>query len=70
MEEKISVLYPVLYEKYNDTLTLKDLANYLDISYNTACRLLKERAILGKRVGREWRIPRHRVVDFLEKQKR
>ena len=70
MKVKNSVLYPTLYENYNDTLSLKDLANYLNISYNTACRLLKERAIFGKRVGREWRIPRYKVVEFLEKSKR
>lgn len=36
MDSNPSVLYPVLYEKYNDTLSIKDLANYLGISYNTA----------------------------------
>lgn len=59
MDSNPSVLYPVLYEKYNDTLSIKDLANYLGVSYNTACKLLRERSILGRRVGREWRIPRH-----------
>ena len=57
--------YNDLYQNYGDYLTPKELATYLNIHYNTACELLKKRKILGKKIGRTWRIPRYRVVDFL-----
>lgn len=63
---KCVVLYPLLYEKFGDTLSAKDVAIYLGISYNTACRLIKSRVISGMRIGREWRVPRHKLVAYLE----
>lgn len=58
--------YTDLYENYGDYLTPKELATYLGIHYNTVYELLSKRKIKGKRIGRKWRIPRHRVVEFLE----
>lgn len=53
METNPSLLYPSLYEKYDDILSISNLAEYLGISYNTACKLIRTRAISGRRVGRE-----------------
>ena len=58
--------YSDLYENYGDYLTPKELATYLGVHYNTVYELLNNRKILGKKIGRTWRIPRHRVVDYLE----
>lgn len=57
--------YKDLYENYGDYLTPKELAIYLRIHYNTVYELLCTRKIRGKRIGRKWLIPKHRIVDFL-----
>lgn len=62
--------YSDLYENYGDFLTPKELAIYLKIHYNTACDLLRTRKIIGKKIGNFWRVPRHRIVDFLENLKK
>lgn len=60
-------MYPDLYSKYGDVLSVMEVADYLDISSNTAYTLLKKRRIRGRRVGGKWRITRKNLIDFLEK---
>lgn len=59
--------YPALFEKYGDMLTVEQLAIYLSISKNTVYKMLRERKIKGKRVGKDWRIPTIRVAEYLER---
>ena len=59
--------YPTLFEKYGDMLTVEQLAIYLSISKNTVYKMLRERKIKGKRVGKDWRIPTIKVAEYLER---
>ena len=59
--------YQNLFEKYNDILTIPELAAYLRIGRNKAYELVNTRKIKGKRIGSEWRIARKNVIDYLER---
>lgn len=58
--------YPIIFEKYGDMLTVEQLAEYLSVSKNTVYKMLKDRKIKGKRVGKDWRIPTIRIIEYLE----
>lgn len=49
----------------NDVLTLEELAAYLKVSETTAYSLVRNGDIPGRKVGREWRFLRERVVNWL-----
>lgn len=59
--------YPELFEHYGDMLTVEELAAYLSVSKNTVYKMLRERKIKGKRVGKDWRIPTIRIAEYLER---
>ena len=49
----------------DDVLTLEELAAYLKVSETTAYSLVRNGEIPGRKVGREWRFLRERVVNWL-----
>lgn len=49
----------------DDVLTLEELAAYLKVSETTAYSLVRSGDIPGRKVGREWRFLRQKVVDWL-----
>lgn len=51
--------------EYSDVLTVSDLMKILKIGKNTAYRLLKENTIRSHKIGRNYRIPKKYVTDFL-----
>lgn len=53
------------FDYYGDVLTKQDVCYLLNYSPNTVSRLLNEGKIKGKRDGREWRILKQSVVDYL-----
>lgn len=46
-------------------LSVKEAASVLQISLNTAYRLIKKGDILSVKVGRQYRIKRDTVMDYL-----
>lgn len=50
---------------YPDVLNLKEMCCLLDITDNTARKLLINGEIKGKKVGKEWRILKQNVLDYL-----
>lgn len=52
-----------------DVLTVKELAKLLRVGINNAYRLVREGTIKSVRVGRQYRIPRSAVQQYLETQK-
>ena len=48
----------------NDIMTAKQLAEYLQMSQITVCRLAREKKLPGLKIGKEWRFPRE-LVDRL-----
>lgn len=53
------------FDYYGDVLTKQDVCYLLNYSPNTVSRLLNEGKIKGKRDGREWRILKQSVIDYL-----
>ncbi|WP_104991045.1 helix-turn-helix domain-containing protein [Deinococcus sp. NW-56] len=49
----------------DEVLTLEELATYLKVSETTAYALVRSGDIPGRKVGREWRFLRARVVEWL-----
>ena len=58
--------YSDLYTNYGDYLTVEQVATYLAVSENLVYTLLKKRRLKGRKIGRAWRIPKARIVEYLE----
>lgn len=50
-----------------DIVTVKQLAEFLQVSELTVRRALNAGALKGFKVGREWRIEREAVINWVEK---
>lgn len=53
-------------ESYSDVLTLKEVAQYLNISKDTARKLCLTNKIKHLRVGRLYKITKENLVNFIE----
>lgn len=54
-------------KKYPPVLCVKQVAEILSISHNTAYALIRTGQIYSVRIGRSYRIPLDAVIDFLRK---
>lgn len=52
----------------SDVLTVRELAQVLRVGLNTAYRIVREGSIQVVRVGRQYRIPRQAVLDYIQQQ--
>lgn len=50
-------------------LTLKQVAEYLQLAEKTAYRLAAEKKLPGFKVGGSWRFKRHDLEQWIEQQK-
>lgn len=55
-------------EQYNDILTIEELCGILMIGRNRAYELLKTGQISGFQLGRNWKIPKIALEDYLKKR--
>lgn len=51
-------------------LTIKDLAEYLQVSQRTIYRLIKKRNIPYLKVGNQWRFRKQMIEEWLEGEQR
>ena len=51
--------------KYDDVLTIPDLMDYLAVGKNTAYTLIREGKIKSFRIGRNYKIPKQAVIDYI-----
>ena len=56
-----------LQNKYPPVLCVKQVAEILVVSHNTAYELVRSGTIHSVRVGRNYRIPLEAVIDYLSK---
>ena len=56
-----------LVENYPPVLCVKQVAEILVVSLNTAYELVRSKRIYSVRVGRSYRIPLDAVIDYLRK---
>ena len=62
--EKINML-----ENYPDILVFSELVEILNVGENTTYNLLRSKKIYSKKIGREYKIPKICVIDFLYNKK-
>ena len=63
-DDKISIL-----ENYPDILIFDEVVEILGIGENSTYNLLKNKQIYSKKIGREYKIPKICVIDFIYKEK-
>ncbi len=56
--------------QYGDIITVEELCGILMIGRNRAYELLKTGQISGFRLGRNWKIPKIALEEYLKKQAR
>lgn len=59
----------LMLENYQDILIFDELVEILNIGENTTYSLLKNKKIYSKKIGREYKIPKLCVIDFLYDKK-
>ena len=52
-------------ENYNDVLQIKDIMDILEIGRNSAYKLISNGSIKSLRIGRNIRIPKIYLLDYL-----
>lgn len=52
-------------EQYGDVLTVSELQEVLNIGKNTAYALLSSGAISSIRIGKQWRIPKAALMQYI-----
>ena len=55
-----------IFDKYNDVVTVPELAKMLRVGRNTAYDLIKDGRIQSVRVKNQIRIPKSSVIEFLK----
>ena len=50
---------------YPDILTINELRSFLRVSYGTAMSLITAGAIPARRIGRDWKVPKQAVLDYV-----
>lgn len=55
-----------LFKEYPDVVSVDELMIMLGIKKCTAYNLLKTGAIKGKKMGKQYRIPKQSIIDYLK----
>lgn len=58
-------LEKVMFSNYKDVVTVEQLAKMLDIGLTLAYRLVRQKTIKSIKVGREYKIPKQFVINYL-----
>ena len=53
-----------MFKTYNDVVTVKQLAEMLDIGESLAYKLVKQNTIQSKKIGRQYKIPKNNVINY------
>jgi len=57
-----------MFEEYPDLLNIDELSEAMRMGKTKCYSLLSKREIKGYRDGRDWRIPKYSVVDYVMKK--
>jgi len=58
-------IFIIMFNSYDDLITIDDLCDMLAIGKNTAYHLLNTNQIHAFRIGRIWKIPREAVSEYV-----
>ena len=54
-----------MFSNYKDIVTVEQLAEMLDIGLTLAYRLVRQKTIKSIKVGREYKIPKQFIINYL-----
>ena len=54
-----------MFSKYPDVISIKELTIMLNIGKNTAYELLESGELKSIKIGKQYRIPKHFVIEYL-----
>lgn len=57
--------YKVMFKEYPDVLNIDEMSRLLGVSTKTGYKLLKEQRIGFLKIGREYRIPKINIIQYL-----
>jgi len=55
-------------ENYNEVLSTDEVCEILFIGKNTLYKLLKSKQLIGYRIGKNWKITRQAVINFINEK--
>lgn len=55
----------IIFDQYNDIITIEEMAEMLVIGKNQAYKLLQNNNVKGYRNGRIWRIPKQAIIEYI-----
>ncbi len=55
-----------MFDEYNDIMTVKDVASALGIGLNSAYKLINDRIIGSKRIGRKIIVPKICLINYVK----
>lgn len=56
-----------IFKDYPDIVTINQLKDMLGIGSNLAYRLVKNNSIKSIKIGREYKIPKNNIINFITK---
>lgn len=65
MSNQSKMIYQQMLKTYPDVMNVDQVCQALGVSVKTGYRLLKEGNIKGLKVGRAYKIPKIRVIEYL-----
>jgi len=57
--------YKTMFADFSDVVTVAEMAQMLNVSTKTAYKVLKENKIKYISIGRAYKIPKIRIIEFL-----
>lgn len=57
-----------MFEEYDDILTIPELAEALKIGNTQAYRLVKEKKLGGFKEGKDWKIPKNCLIEYVNQR--
>lgn len=61
----IAKIYKTVFKDYPDVLTVKQMSSALGICTKTAYKLLRNNEIEYIKIGRNYKIPKKNIIDYL-----
>lgn len=58
-----------MFERFNDVVTVEELAKMLNIGRNTAYELVRSEEVASLKIGRQIRISKQAVLDYINNNK-
>ncbi len=70
MNQKVKENYSIMFTSYPDIVSISQMRKMLgNIGVSLSYKLLQQRKIKSKKVGREYKIPKSSIIEYLLEEK-